>query len=112
MNGEELNRKYWELCGVYLDSDHGKAVWRGKYLGHDCTMSELPPLHLNANLAIAEAMKEFHGLHWNIKMHMKSAMVDVYLAERGRIGIHEEGTGDYCVCEAILKALIAAKEAR
>ncbi len=64
MTGEELNRKYWELRGWRKFYDPG-SIWvnpepqRTDYAKEPVNqLRELPPLHLDANLAIAEARKK------------------------------------------------------
>ncbi len=111
MTGEELNRKYWESKGWEFNSISQR--WHS----YNCRMDlencggKLPPLHLDANLAIAEADKlnghisistveddaecEVKGRHWNV------------MFESGEF----KDWPDVCaanLCEAILKALIAA----
>ncbi len=86
MTGEELNRKYWEMEGYWADKQQGP------------TWFPAPPLHLDANLAIAEAKKTFNWFRLAVE---PDRVVFV------RLEIAVEGKD---ICEAILKALIAAGE--
>lgn len=116
MTGEELNRRYHELCGWLIALD-GKGSPPAKYHCESCQLSarkDLPPLHLDANLAIAEADLAF----------LNSDGKPDYTLARNRNGWHVErfiqtptNYGrqmwfDGSLCEAILKALIAARSAQ
>ncbi len=59
MTGEELNRKYWELCG-YKFWKLGPAYLNRIVMqkANAVAWKDVPPLHLDANLAIAEARKK------------------------------------------------------
>ncbi len=69
MTGEELNRKYWQMKGASINHENG-WFWLSPPFTGDGFRSEseawatLPPLHLDANLAIAEAKKK-HPL-WTV----------------------------------------------
>src|SRR5436190_3267256 len=71
MTGEELNRKYCELKGWTLTSGvdyifHHQPKCNPAFAMPPCKCSgALPPLHLDANLAIAEADRVFTG-GWEI----------------------------------------------
>jgi len=106
---EELNRKYHELCGWRVERNpaarprgfHGLSEWWVDELnGH--TSPRLPALHLDANLAIAEADRVFSH-HWSV-----DRLGNKFAAWSKETLISAEGA---TFCEAILKALIAAKEA-
>src|ERR1043165_801847 len=114
MTGEELNRKYRELCGWTFQSyrtggrGNGGGFWHrptgcSKFTIHsscDCDGGrDLPTLHLDANLAIAEADRVF-SREWAITVQRET----VFFAG----GIIK--TRAITFCEAILKALIASKE--
>lgn len=124
MTGEQLNRKYHELCGwKYREGPHPYLhVIDGPYWeapgdkpdGDRAGTTELPPLHLDANLAIAEIEKlgghlslstvegdadcPVQGRHWNVFVETNADFKEWPEACAKTLN------------EAILKALIAAKE--
>jgi hypothetical protein len=121
MTGEALNRKYHELCGWTL----AQHQWGGVICLHwmppgnteivppcrqardrqEASRQYLPALHLNANLAIAEARKVFK--EWSLKT-FESHCFFVPRIEPPILACR--GDGEHGACEAILKALIAAKD--
>ncbi len=108
MSGEELNRKYLEMCGwdliepQFLQNDTQRKTGIGRPRGTGTTQA-LPPIHLDANLAIAEADKVFG--QWSADRTQR----DVATFAAWSSDLLAEGRGA-TFCEAILKALIAAKE--
>ncbi len=92
MTGEELNRKYHELKGWPKRSGELLAC---------------PPLHLDANLAIAEANRvlDVNKHYWELKFASPSCSIALIENKSGKIVLHAQGE---TVGEAILKALIAA----
>ena len=122
MTGEELNRKYWELCGWTIERESHDSVYKGWYycLAPGVTKSSqkalwcsdlkwllsrhLEPLHLDANLALAEASKIFPL--WKVEQWDGFVQFDAM-----GYGPTKYYSGQ-SVCEVILKALIAAKEQR
>lgn len=106
MTGEDLCRKYHELCGwrpkPYANPGFAGATSWLKPGGGE-RWDSLPFLHLDANLAIAEAdrvftsgWRLFRGVRFSIQTGTNA--FDVWTADTA--------------CEAILAALIAAKEAK
>lgn len=115
MTGEELNRKYHELRGWRAEQNRGYVFYHKPScvdeVGHsrcDCSGAP-PPLHLNANLAIAEARKVFPR-GWTLK---HDGGRTVYFVPRIEPPILATiGEDDNPECEAVLEALIAAKESQ
>lgn len=105
---EELNWKYHELCGWKIEpfENYGYDLIApdGKRpLGRAFPMREvlarMPKLHLDANLAIAEAVKVL-GSGFDVRFFADGA---------AQLGKGDYCTGEHAFCEAILKALIDAK---
>ncbi len=129
MTGEELNRKYWESQGwrVFGVGIHAELIppdfvldaeveefgrRNGKVQEPFMEMPEklsrqLPLLHLDANLAIAEACKQWPQTRdgWLLESHQGETRL---MANEEHVTVHGEGPS--AICEAILKALIAAGE--
>lgn len=112
-SGEELNRKYHELReGLTYDTSDRCST----------TYIEWPPLHLDANLAIAELEKEcsrpidpmpgVRMFHWTIES-LPSGKIrcriynwcEPYGKARNKVEVEGAST-----CEAIIEALVRAKE--
>lgn len=131
-SGEELNRKYWELCGWKLRkayvSEFRSETWQvwhapdcNEYEQHtvhfgigsepgNCT-AKLPPLHLDANLAIAEADKVFVNSK-GVPYYDLYRDADQWAFDDCNDEKLYHGVGQHALCEAILRALIAAKESK
>lgn len=105
-SGEQLNRKYWKLCGWIRSGNggrfHSPACQRGEV---NCGGS-LPLLHLDANLAIVEADQVFTG-GWEVTRTGVFG-INAYIERKRFEGFVAEDCDTFCEC--ILKALIAAKE--
>ncbi len=108
MTGEELNRKYWHLKTGRQYGHDGMHAGTGElhcpihlHHHHD-EFCEPPALHLDANLAIAEAEKVL--LKFVIDRQLTQYRVGFVQAR------HEHVSTAPSVCEAVLKALISAKE--
>lgn len=119
VTGETLNRRYHELCGWRFENYHnGGGFWHQR---GDCKRVRLspvcecgggrviPPLHLDANLAIAEACKMWPQTRdgWLLESHQGETRL---MAHEEPVTVH--GEGPLAICEVILKALIAAKESQ
>lgn len=130
MTGEELNKKYHELCGWTLQrvkrcDPYPKSGWIYAWtppgverpeFGHEDKKlrdAELPALHLDANLAIAEADRVFVEWLYRSCPFKSRHRINAYWERNPETGFYRslEVTGA-TLCEAILKALIAAKEAK
>ncbi len=110
MTGEELNRKYWELKGWSIQRWGPKKndYWdlinpEGEKVVHSWPLhlvwSQLPQLHLDANLAIAEADKHFRQVY-----ELLRGVNGWTFRENVNARIFKDATPSL----AILKALIAA----
>jgi hypothetical protein len=101
MDGQELNRKYFALKG-YEFWDNPTLITRSLMrLPQEIEWQDVPRLDLDANLAIAEADLVFDG-HWSL-----DRLGNKFAAWSKETLISAEGA---TFSEAILKALIAAKE--
>lgn len=118
MTGEQLNRRYHELCGWRFESyGNGGGCWHhpnceGVKRGDDNHPASchwmLPALHTDANLAIAEATKVF-GAEWFVG-GISDTVKQYFVAPDMAVPFDRHIVTSFC--EAILKAMIAAKEPR
>lgn len=127
MSGEELNRKYHELCGWgwYCSYGHAKCDCKsGRYWcncpprscshsmaadGHS-HLSELPSLHIDANLAIAEARAKMTDFdQCGLVLTRTGAVIDVTFHGRR---FQATSTRENAISDVCLKAMIAARSAQ
>lgn len=93
--GEQLNRRYWELKGWKEGVDPEK-------------FTQYPALHLDLNLAIAEADREFE--QWAHEKDGNERIVRAWLKPVGQPHDVFRATGAHALSIAILHALIAKLE--
>lgn len=120
--GEDLNRRYHELCGWKVEQRGGYEHCQYFFLidekgeprskpNEGCHSSSLwlaaPPLHLDANLAIAEADRVFVLPACKKPDYTLYRGVGGWGLDSAVLNSHPFGE---TFCIAILKALIAAKE--
>ncbi len=112
MQGHDLVKQYFTLCGwsdfqwMPLSEVWMAANPQGKHV-------DVPKLDSNANLALAEAQKVFQ--QWSAGNGTGDDAEDqvIFSGWPEKDLLHHKdgyGYGEYAFCEAILKALIAAKE--
>ena len=117
MTGENLNRRYHELCGWTIKkATSGKGItWFylvrpdkglcGNSMPDHLAWAGLPKLHLDANLAIAEADRVFlFDGQPRYQLIMEDGLWYIKAPQQ------PTGKGNASLCEAILAALIKARQ--
>ena len=117
MTGKELNLLYHQLKGWHcLTGGYGSNQWfliappeiqtsTWGYATKEAAELGMPQLHQAADLLIAELDKTFPG-EWSISRETMSTVQCCAFDKVLRNDFYGQGTGQYAVCEAGLRALI------